>query len=415
MAFLEKRNERYRLAFRFGGKIHRHNLGTATQVEAEGCLARVEENLRLLERGRLEVPDGADLALFLISDGKVATRPQPVAALTLEDLRTGFVASQGASLEANTLQTIAIHFRHLVATLGASFDVRKLTLTHLERHISRRSKMPGRKGRPLNAVTIRKEVQTLSAAWTWAGRRKLVDRPFPSVGLVYPKTTEKPPFQTRAEIEAQIGRGIATDEADSLWKSLFLTLVEVAEVLELVQARALHPWLWPMVAVAAHTGARRSEILRSRVGDWDLAGGTGLVREKKRAKGKITTRRVPVSPYLGRTLKTWFEGEHPGGPWLAAQGLTVARGRKVRSGPEPVSVDESNNHLRQTLAGTRWAMIGWHTFRHSFASNCAARGVDERLIDGWMGHQTEAMRKRYRHLLPDQQSQAIRDVFGQGE
>jgi hypothetical protein len=29
-----------------------------------------------------------------------------------------------------------------------------------------------------------------------------------------------------------------------------------------------------------------------------------------------------------------------------------------------------------------------------------------------MGHQTEEMRRRYRHLFPDQQQVAIQEVFG---
>jgi hypothetical protein len=56
---------------------------------------------------------------------------------------------------------------------------------------------------------------------------------------------------------------------------------------------------------------------------------------------------------------------------------------------------------------------GWHALRHSFCSNCAAAGVDQRLIDAWVGHTTEGMRRRYRHLLPNQERQAIQTVFGQ--
>jgi len=64
------------------------------------------------------------------------------------------------------------------------------------------------------------------------------------------------------------------------------------------------------------------------------------------------------------------------------------------------------------LKGSKWSRIrGFHVFRHSFASNLAAVGVDQRVIDEWMGHQTEAMRKRYRHLLPDQRRKAIETVF----
>jgi site-specific recombinase XerD len=50
--------------------------------------------------------------------------------------------------------------------------------------------------------------------------------------------------------------------------------------------------------------------------------------------------------------------------------------------------------------------------RHSFASNLAAKGVDQRMIDEWMGHQTEEMRKRYRQLIPSAQKNVMRSVFG---
>ena len=89
----------------------------------------------------------------------------------------------GTNLEANSIVTAGIHFKHLLATFGPAFDVRRLALTDLERHVAQRLAMKGRGGRPLNAVTVRKEVQTLSTAWTWAAQRKLVDRPFPSTGL----------------------------------------------------------------------------------------------------------------------------------------------------------------------------------------------------------------------------------------
>ena len=71
------------------------------------------------------------------------------------------------------------------------------------------------------------------------------------------------------------------------------------------------------------------------------------------------------------------------------------------------------------ISSGRWPTVngteirGFHTFRHSFASNLAAKGIDQRVIDEWMGHQTEEMRKRYRHLFPDQQRKAIDSVFGE--
>ena len=54
-----------------------------------------------------------------------------------------------------------------------------------------------------------------------------------------------------------------------------------------------------------------------------------------------------------------------------------------------------------------WFKIGFHSYRHSFASNLAALSVDQRVIDEFMGHQTDAMRKRYRHLFPSARSSAM--------
>ena len=60
------------------------------------------------------------------------------------------------------------------------------------------------------------------------------------------------------------------------------------------------------LAFAAHTGARRSELMRMRIDDVDLDAGTAIIREKKKNRGKRTTRRVPVSGFLKSTLQTWL-------------------------------------------------------------------------------------------------------------
>ena len=78
----------------------------------------------------------------------------------------------------------------------------------------------------------------------------------------------------------------------------------------------------------------------------------------------------------------------------------------------PVTVDESNHHFNATMAGSKWEMVpGWHCLRHSFASNCAARGVDQRLINAWMGHTTIEIQQRYAHLIPSIAKTALDSVF----
>lgn len=105
--------------------------------------------------------------------------------------------------------------------------------------------------------------------------------------------------------------------------------------------------------------------------------------------------------------------QHPGGQNTFCLNGDVYRSKKQRTEPTAVTRDEVHDHFKRTLAGSKWDKLkGWHIFRHSFCSNCAAVGVDQRIINAWVGHQTEDMIRRYRHLIPNQQQAAIQQVFG---
>jgi integrase len=240
----------------------------------------------------------------------------------------------------------------------------------------------------------------------------LVSKLFPNRGLRFPKTQEKPPFQTLAEIERRIKRGgLSAADAADLWDCAFLTLKDIGDLLEHVHRVALQPFLYPMFVFAAHTGARRSEIIRCQWDDVDFESGCVLLREQKRVKNVLSTRRVPLSPLLASVLKDW-QKRHPEGSYTFCHDLSVVRSKTTRTGFGPLTRNEARDHFKRTIADSRWKNLrGWHCLRHSFASNCAAAGIDQRIINGWMGHQTEEMVKRYRHLLPDQQKDAIRKVF----
>ena len=134
------------------------------------------------------------------------------------------------------------------------------------------------------------------------------------------------------------------------------------------------------------------------------------IREKKRNRQKYTTRLVPLSAALTSVLTEWFL-KHPGGKYAFSFSKNALSLTERRQAP-PLTIAQADDHLTRTLSGTKWERVrGWHVLRHSFASNCAAKGVDQRLINAWMGHQTEEMMKRYQHLFPDTQRQAIRSVF----
>jgi integrase len=248
------------------------------------------------------------------------------------------------------------------------------------------------------------------ACWNWGVQAGQLTGTFPALGLRYPKTDEKAPFQTRIEIERKIARGGLTEtEIRRLWDSWYLTRLEIEELLGHFREISTQPFLYPMICLAAHTGARRSELLRIQVDDVDFSSGTVLLHEMKRARGKRTSRRVPMSAFIQTVLRDWL-ADHPGGQFLFCETADV---HSTACSSGPVSRVEAHKHLRRAVAASKWIRLrGWHVLRHSFASNCAAAGIDQRIINEWMGHQTEEMVRRYRHLFPEQQRQAIDKVFG---
>jgi integrase len=178
---------------------------------------------------------------------------------------------------------------------------------------------------------------------------------------------------------------------------------------------AYQPFLHPMVAFAAYTGARRSELLRILIDDVDLDGGTALIREKKRVKGKRSTRRVPISPLLKVILQAWLK-IHPGGQFMFCQQSEVCRSKKRGRGgsaaPVALTRDEAHDHFQRLIKDSKWdKMKGWHVLRHSFISICAADGVDQRMLQQWVGHLSEETHRRYLHLIPSKEQHAIANVF----
>jgi integrase len=332
---------------------------------------------------------------------------------TLENLFDLYPKSlpEGAK-EQTTRKTEGSHILHLSRHLKTSRLAQAMTIADMQAYIDRRLRDRYR-NKPPGPVTVKKEVATFRLIWNWAMARGYLTGPAPTKGLRYPKVEEKHPFTTRAEIETIIKRGrLTTKQQDALWECLFLTSKDVQEVLDYVKKVAQHPFIYPMFIFAAHTGARRSEILRSQVDDFDFQSRTVQIREKKRDHSKsLTYRRVRMSDLLVEVMQEWFS-QHPGGQFTICEPVQIMRG-KTREVGVPLTRSEAHDHFKRTLANSKWDKIrGFHVFRHSFASNLAAKGIDQRLIDEWMGHQTEEMRKRYRHLLPDQQQAAIDSVFG---
>ncbi len=118
-------------------------------------------------------------------------------------------------------------------------------------------------------------------------------------------------FKREKEIEQQIAKGgLSKSEELALWRNLYLTIPEIEDVLAFVDAHCKRPFMSSM-----------------------------LIREKKRVRGKETTRSVPRSPRLRRARQLWLKDAasrqtfHDYGTPLATVGVAISR-RGV-TGPRP--------------------------------------------------------------------------------
>jgi len=418
------------------GRRYTFTLGEVAQGEAEAKAAQVDYLLMRVKQRLLTVPDGIDIVTFIQFDGKPPqaandnTPFNPRQAVTVALLKDRYLTTYGnGTIEANSLDTCRLHLNHVCRFLGDAFPLPELKLAKLQEYVNKRAKDG------VAPATIRKEVASLRAAWNWGEPMDLTSGRFPNRGLRYPKADEKPPFMTMAEIHRQIAGG---GDPDMLWECLYLTAPELAELLAFVKDMAQHPWIYVVYCFAAHTGARRSEIIRALVTDVAFAAGVVTIREKKRSRDQRTTRRVPLTPFLRGVLQEWLKG-HPGGPALFCHAGVVTRSKKrspttghqdekvrpsslkgrlatvhVREKPAQGALtrNEMRDHFGRVLAASKWTVMkGWHVLRHSFCSILAAKGIDQRFIDEWMGHQTEQQRRRYRHLAPNAQQEAIAGAF----
>jgi hypothetical protein len=119
MAWLEKRGDGFRICFRFSGQKFTRSLFTHDARAANGALARLEDNLRRVELGTLEIPDTGDLSTFLLSDGRTAQRPALPRRLTLKELFSEYFAQlpEGA-LEECTTSSMKTHQGQLSGHFG---------------------------------------------------------------------------------------------------------------------------------------------------------------------------------------------------------------------------------------------------------------------------------------------------------
>ena len=149
MATLEQRSSQtFHIIFWFNGQRFKRSLKTKDAKRARDCVTRLDDTIHRIETGQLMVPHDVDIADFLLSQGKRnGTQSQqgvaasPPLQITLKEAFARFFESiPDGNLEANTLEFMHLHERHLLRVLKARFPLAALKLDDLQTYVNRRSK-----------------------------------------------------------------------------------------------------------------------------------------------------------------------------------------------------------------------------------------------------------------------------------
>jgi integrase len=124
------------------------------------------------------------------------------------------------------------------------------------------------------------------------------------------------------------------------------------------------------------SGCREQEALQVQKGDVDMKQGRLTIRGETTKSGK--SRSINFNPALKSSLQEIMASLPPDTVWLFPS-------------PRRGTNDRHANTFRQSFNMVReiadMPEIGFHHFRHYFASTCVMAGVDYMTIASWLGHQ----------------------------
>lgn len=243
MDSLEQRNGKFRLVFRYAGQKYSQSLATDEESVAAGLKAALEQRIKLVKTSVLPPPpDECSVEDYLIHGTSVPVEQQSPGiskTLSLSDAcEIYFDSFLRSSIEEESFKMLQTLKRNLIRHIGSQ-AIRKVGHSTAQTFIKKRSEEPGIRGNSVAAVTIRKEITTLKSILKWAKGGGIFDAEIDFSSLGYPKSKEKPPFQTLQEIKHKMSRQDLTAlERDELWDCLFLNVQEIDCLLDQVKRNA---------------------------------------------------------------------------------------------------------------------------------------------------------------------------------
>lgn len=383
------RTKKYRLHFCYGGKQYR-NRYIEEEYAANILQSRVNSLVIEIKSGLHPIPAGYSIQDYVFSS--IAPEPsfRDDSILTISSLIRHYKKYLAPPLKAeSTCKTEEIHLRHLEKFLSAIGEDYFLSETQPGLFLQYKK---SRYASGVRTDTVNKELATFYTLFKFAIEEGLIEKN-PLAGVKKDKSQVAPGrFRTGREIENILAGGkYSPRELREIKRFRYLSEAEIGEVLSLAKGK----WLFPILLCLAYTGMRRGEVLNLEWADIDFDRKIIWIRSKKQSSRQQQTAR-------------WLEiPERLLGELAGRENRNKTRYVFTNAQGDQISKHTLTDSFKRLIAGTRFAGIGFHAFRHSLASNLAMRGIKPYVIDEILGHQTQEMRERYRHLFPDQKAEAI--------
>ena len=152
----------------------------------------------------------------------------------------------------------------------------------------------------------------------------------------------------------------------------YLSKPEIHAVLDACRSHRIYP----MVLTAIYTGMRYGELTALKWQDIDLKNGTITVHKSKAGRFRV----IPINKALRPALTPKNIPFEPMAGYTAIRLLRAVTGQKD---------------------------IGWHTFRHTFASHLVMSGVDIVTVGKLLGHSRLETTMVYSHLSDDHVRESV--------
>lgn len=173
------------------------------------------------------------------------------------------------------------------------------------------------------------------------------------------------------------------------------------EVRTLLEAARPKPYVYTFLATALTTGLRLSELCNLRVEDIDAGSEMIHVRDGKGAKARW----VKLGGRHLQLLRRYWEVERPGGPWLFPPQRMTAPGKvgPMRHWKQSrLSVSGAHSRLRTVTRSAKLARgVTHHDLRRTYGTWLLEAGVDLRVVQVLLGHDSPETTTRYTEVRPD--------------